>query len=63
MSRVLTTKGYVEREQLTVKDVIVDGDTSRVTATEWYFGDELVRRDVHVNAFGPFEARIIGANT
>lgn len=46
---VTTTKGLVEREALTVKDVISEEDSARVTATEWYLGDELVRRDVNVN--------------
>jgi hypothetical protein len=46
---VITTKGLVEREALTVKDVISEEDSARVTATEWYLGEELVRRDVNVN--------------
>lgn len=44
-----TTKGLVDFEQLQVKDVTELHDNARVTATEWYLGDELVRRDVHVN--------------
>lgn len=47
--RVHTTKGLIERDQLTVKDVIEEHDNARVVATEWYSGDELVRRDVHVS--------------
>lgn len=46
---VTTTKGLVAREALTIKDVISEEDSARVTATEWYLGDELVRRDVNVN--------------
>lgn len=46
---VLTKNGLIERDQLVVKDVVEDHDNARVTATEWYLGDELVRRDVHVN--------------
>lgn len=49
MAQVLTAIGLVERDQLTVKDVIDENDSSRVTATEWYLGDQLVRRDVNVN--------------
>jgi hypothetical protein len=51
--KVFTTKGLLEREQLTVKDVIEEGPNARVTATEWYLGDELVRRDAHVNFYAP----------
>lgn len=46
---VHTTKGLVERDQLQAKDIITEADNARVTATEWYLGAELVRRDVHVN--------------
>jgi hypothetical protein len=44
-----TTKGMVERDQLAVKDIVEEHENARVTATEWYMGDELVRRDVNVN--------------
>jgi hypothetical protein len=47
--KVQTTKGLIERDQLVVKDVIQEHDNARVVATEWYSGDELVRRDVHVS--------------
>lgn len=46
---VYTKDGLIERERLTVKDIVSEEDNARVTATEWYLGDELVRRDVHVN--------------
>lgn len=46
---VHTAKGLVERGQLTVKDITEEHDNARVIATEWYLGDELVRRDVNVN--------------
>ena len=44
-----TKNGLIEREKLVVRDLIEEHDNARVTATEWYLGDELVRRDVHVN--------------
>jgi hypothetical protein len=50
---VYTTKGLVERDLLTVKDIVTEGPNDRSTATEWYMGDELVRRDAHVNLFAP----------
>jgi len=46
---VQTTKGLIERDQLIIKDIVSEEDNSRITATEWYLGDELVRRDVNVN--------------
>lgn len=46
---VHTTKGLIERDQLTAKDIIEEHDNARVIATEWFMGDELVRRDVHVS--------------
>lgn len=47
--KVHTTKGLIERDRLTVSDVISEEPNARVTATEWFLGDELVRRDVNVN--------------
>jgi hypothetical protein len=46
---VFTTKGILDRSQLTVKDIVTEEDSVRVIATEWYLGDEMVRRDVNVN--------------
>ena len=47
--KVYTTKGDVERDQLVAKDIISEEDNARIVATEWFLGDELVRRDVHVS--------------
>lgn len=46
---IYTAKGLLPLSQLTVSDHITLDDNARVTATEWRMGDELVRRDVHVN--------------
>lgn len=46
---VYTKNGLIERHRLTVKDIVEENDSCRVTATEWYLGEELVRRDVNVN--------------
>lgn len=51
--KVYTTKGLVERDLLTVTDITTEEPAARVTATEWRLGDELVRRDVHVNVLAP----------
>lgn len=46
---VYTNLGLVERDRLTVTDIVTEEDNARVIATEWRMGDELVRRDVSVN--------------
>lgn len=47
--QVQTTKGLIALDKLVVKDIINLYDNVRTTATEWYYNDELVRRDVHAN--------------
>ena len=47
--KIQTIKGLIDRSDLEVKDVIVEEDNARITATEWYLSGELVRRDVNVN--------------
>jgi hypothetical protein len=47
--QIQTIKGLLDRSELVVKDVVVEEDNARITATEWYLADELVRRDVNVN--------------
>ena len=49
MSLVQTTRGLIDSGSLVVKDVIEIHENARVVATEWFLGDELVRRDVNVN--------------
>lgn len=49
MTLVITTKGLLDINLLTVKDEVFLEENSRVTATEWYYEGELVRRDVNVN--------------
>lgn len=49
MTQVQTTKGLIDRDLLYVKDVVSDEPNARVIATEWFLGDELVRRDVAVS--------------
>lgn len=46
---VYTKNGMIPRSQLVIKDIIEEHENARVFATEWYLGDELVRRDVNVN--------------
>ena len=47
--QISTIYGILNRDKLTVKDIISEEGDARVTATEWFLGDELVRRDVNVN--------------
>lgn len=47
---VLTTKGLVDHEKLTISDHVEMGDNYRKIATEYHMDGELVRRDVVVNA-------------
>ena len=49
MTQVHTTKGLINRDLLEVRDIVSDEDNARVIATEWFLGDELVRRDVAVS--------------
>ncbi len=49
MAQVHTTKGLIDRDLLTVADVVSDEDNARVIATEWFLEGELVRRDVAVS--------------
>lgn len=49
MSLVYTTKGLIERDRLTVTDVVSEEDNSRAIATEYHLDGELVRRDVAVS--------------
>jgi hypothetical protein len=45
---IYTTKGYLPTSDLLRKDGGVDNENENTTWTEYYLGDELVRRDVHV---------------
>lgn len=47
--KVTTTHGEMDHSTLVVKDVVTWADNCRVVATEWYQGDEIVRRDVWVS--------------
>lgn len=58
---VFTTKGLVDFSLLTVKDEVVYEDNARIIATEWYLGEELVRRDVNVNILRGTE--VLGEHT
>lgn len=57
-----TAKGPLDTDNLTVKDIAVTGDNGvpfRKIATEYWQGDELVRRDVTVTALRGIESQSI----
>ena len=50
MKKQIHTKlGLIDIDRLIVNDIITLENDARVTATEWFLEDELVRRDVNVN--------------
>jgi hypothetical protein len=49
MTQVHTIKGLIDRDRLTVKDIVAEDDNSRAIATEWFLDGEMVRRDVAVS--------------
>jgi hypothetical protein len=51
MTLVYTKNGLIPREELEVKDVIVEVGSARCIATEWYHNGELVRRDAWANVY------------
>jgi hypothetical protein len=48
-AQVHTIKGLIDRDRLTVTDIVSEDDNSRAIATEWFLDGELVRRDVAVS--------------
>jgi hypothetical protein len=56
-AQVHTIKGLIDRDRLTVTDIVSEDDNSRAIATEWFLDGELVRRDVAVSSFA---ARLAG---
>jgi hypothetical protein len=49
VNKVHTIKGLIDRDLLTVNDIVSEDDNSRAVATEWFLDGELVRRDVAVS--------------
>jgi hypothetical protein len=47
--KVHTIKGLIDRDLLTVKDIVTEEENARVVATEWFLDGEMVRRDVAVS--------------
>ena len=45
---VETAVGMIERDRLTVKDFVTEGENHRTIATEWYLDGQMVKRDCHV---------------
>ena len=49
MGMVHTSIGMIERERLTVTDVVTDEPNARITKTIWRLDGEMVREDLYVN--------------
>ena len=49
MALVQTTQGLLESDSLTVKDTSTIENDVRVTSTEWFLGEQLVRKDLNLN--------------
>jgi hypothetical protein len=47
--QVHTIKGLIDRDKLTVEDIVSEDENSRAIATEYRLDGELVRRDVAVS--------------
>jgi hypothetical protein len=60
--KVLTTKGLIERAELTVRDLVQEDENVRVVRTEWYLGNELVRASAWVDALRGLEAGVESGN-
>ena len=63
MVQVETAKGLVDREQLRVVDTVTDEENARRTVTEWYLGEECVRRDVWVSLLRGIASEVKGSLT
>ena len=61
--KVLTTQGLVDIHKLHVHDVVSWSGNTRTTATEWYLEEELVRRDVWINALRGIETEAMAKAT
>jgi hypothetical protein len=48
MALVHTTHGELEESTLTKKEGVIDNEHERTAWTEYYIGEELVHRSVHV---------------
>lgn len=60
--KVLTSKGPLDLESLTVQDVVEIVENGRKVATEYYFGDELVKRTVTVDILMPIDMSAVQGN-
>ncbi len=62
MIQITTTKGLMDVDVLRRVDGELDNDNERTTWVEYYDGDELVHRSVHVTLKRGVEMQGIGGN-
>ena len=51
MALVETAKGFIDRTELRIVDVVTENDDCRKIETQFLLGNELVRQDVTVSMF------------
>lgn len=52
---IFTTKGLIERDQLTLKNVEEWGENHRKVLFQYWLGEELVKQSVFVDGLRPLE--------
>jgi hypothetical protein len=60
--QVMTIKGPLEYESLRVQDVVTLVPNGRKVATEYFLGDELVKRTVTVDILMPLTTAAVEGN-
>ena len=55
MPTVQTVKGFIERSDLDVQDVVTENDNARKIVTRWLYNGDEVRTDVTISIFRGLE--------
>lgn len=58
---ITTTRGLMDPDTLIKKEGVVENDNERTTWVEYYLGEELVHRSVHVVLKKGLESDVIAA--
>lgn len=56
--KIFTTKGLIEEDQLTLKNVEEWGENHRKVLFQYWLGDELVRQSVFVDVLRPMDIEV-----
>lgn len=49
MITVQTKKGFIDRDLLTVTDIVTEDDNNRIIKTVWFLDGEMVREDLTIS--------------